>query len=82
MHKNQLQEEVDEELLNKQIAKLIEAAHSANSAAVIKCFKEIEPTFSPNRDMIYNKDKATVNPIISDNSETPKLKLVVNEEVI
>ena len=32
--------------------------------------------------MIYNKDKATVNPIISDNSETPKLKLVVNEEVI
>lgn len=50
-------EEVNEQVLLDQIKNLVEAAHSANAASVIKCFKDIVPSFSPNRDMIYNKDK-------------------------
>lgn len=67
-------EEVDEAELNEKIDKLVEAAHSANAAAVIKCFKDIEPTFSPNRDMIYSKDKAPVIESVID--QAPKLRVI------
>lgn len=50
-------EEVNEQVLLDQIKNLVEAAHSGNAASVIKRFKDIVPSFSPNRDMIYNKDK-------------------------
>ena len=55
-------EEVDEELLMKQIADLKVASLKASPREVIEKYKVIVPTFSPNRDMIYNDKKKPGEP--------------------
>lgn len=68
-------EEVNEQILLGQIKNLVESAQSANAASVIKCFKDIVPSFSPNRDMIYNKDKQDRS---TSEAEVVKLKVLSN----
>ena len=71
-------EEVNEEELMLQIDKLKEAALKANPRDVIEAYKVIVPTFSPNRDMIYNEKKKP-HPIESDSASFSGTKLrVVN----
>lgn len=68
-------EEVNEEELMAQVAKLHTAAIKANPREVIEQYKIIVPTFMPNRDMIYSeKRKQTVNnePILN----STKLRVV------
>ncbi len=48
-------EEVNEEELMAQVENLKLAAHNSSPREVIEAFKAIVPTFSPNRDMIYNE---------------------------
>lgn len=71
-------EEVDEEELKQQIAKLKEAASKANPREVIEAYKVIVPTFSPNRDMIYNekKNKHSVEPIDTTPASGTKLRVI------
>jgi FlaA1/EpsC-like NDP-sugar epimerase len=52
-------EEVNELKLMEQLEQLVAAAHTANPNSITKHFKEIEPSYSPNRDMIHNKDRKT-----------------------
>ena len=71
-------EEVNEEELMVQIEKLKEAALKANPRDVIEAYKVIVPTFSPNRDMIYNEKKKP-HPIETDSTSFSGTKLrVVN----
>lgn len=68
-------EEVNEQILLGQIKNLVESAQSANAESVIKCFKDIVPSFSPNRDMIYNKDKQDRS---TSEAEVVKLRVLSN----
>ena len=70
-------EEVNEEELMMQVNKLKEAAFRANPREVIEAYKVIVPTFSPNRDMIYNEKKK--QPFEKDSTPAAGTKLrVVN----
>ncbi len=71
-------EEVNEEELMLQIGKLKEAALRANPRDVIEAYKVIVPTFSPNRDMIYNdkRNKHSVEPVDSTPVAGTKLRVV------
>ena len=60
-----------------QVNKLKEAAFRANPREVIEAYKVIVPTFSPNRDMIYNEKKK--QPFEKDSTPAAGTKLrVVN----
>lgn len=67
-------EEVDEELLKEQLTRLVQAAQTANPNSITKLFKEIEPSYSPNRDMIHNKDRKAG----MEKPETAKLRVISN----
>ena len=71
-------EEVNEEELMLQVSKLKEAALRANPRDVIEAYKVIVPTFSPNRDMIYNekRNKHSVEPADSAPANGAKLRVV------
>lgn len=45
-------EKINEELLNKQLAKLLTLAEKCEINSMLECMREIEPTFTPNRDML------------------------------
>ena len=71
-------EEVNEEELMLQVEKLKEAALRANPRDVIEAYKVIVPTFSPNRDMIYNekRNKHSIEPVDSTPANGAKLRVV------
>ena len=71
-------EEVNEEELMLQVSKLKEAAFRANPRDVIEAYKVIVPTFSPNRDMIYNekRNKHSIEPVDSTPATGTKLRVV------
>ena len=71
-------EEVNEEELMLQVGKLKEAALRANPRDVIEAYKVIVPTFSPNRDMIYNekRNKHSIEPVDSTPANGTKLRVV------
>ena len=71
-------EEVNEEELMNQVAKLKEAAFRASPRDVIEAYKVIVPTFSPNRDMIYNekRNKHSIEPVDSTPATGTKLRVV------
>ena len=71
-------EEVNEEELMLQVSKLKEAALRANPRDVIEAYKVIVPTFSPNRDMIYNekRNKHSIEPVDSTPANGAKLRVV------
>ena len=72
-------EEVNEEELMMQVGKLKEAAFKANPREVIEAYKAIVPTFSPNRDMIYNEKRKQHSVEVDNNNSISGTKLrVVN----
>lgn len=67
-------EEVDEQTLMIQLAKLNEFAICGSSSKIVSMLKEIVPSFTPNRDMIHNEKKQIQQQFGS--GQRPELKVV------
>lgn len=67
-------EEVDENALCEQTSRLEEAARQGKPRKILKCLKEIVPSFSPNRDMIHGEK--TGKESRENSKEQPKLRVI------
>jgi len=68
-------EEVDESALMAQVERLEVAARSGNIRHIIRGFKEVVPSFAPNRDMIYN-DRQVRESKTQQQQQPPQLRVL------